>query len=206
MHLTADTGAPTLAALLFAARSDANVRDRDGYTPVDTAEYWAARAPARALERLAALAVILCYGGRRTDFTLASDPATFVDIHRRLADDARRSSRSVPLGRQAMGFPRSPPPSPHLAARSPRSTTGRQRASNPRSCYRGTSLAAQTPLVGAARAAGGTLDAPTAATAVAAAPLIVAQTPPAVAAGAAPLHDRRRRARRANARPRHRRR
>ena len=59
LHHAADAGFAALAVLLLAAMSDVNARDRDGYTPVDTAEYWAARAPTRSLDCLAALAVIL---------------------------------------------------------------------------------------------------------------------------------------------------
>ena len=68
LHLAAGAGFATLAVLLLAARSDVNARDRDGYTP----------AP------------------RRADFAHAADPAASVDVHRCLADEARRSSRCVP--------------------------------------------------------------------------------------------------------------
>ena len=70
--------------------SDVTARGRDGYTPVDTAEYWAARAPSRSLECLATLAVILCIDGRRTAPAPASDPVAYSDTHRRLGDEADR--------------------------------------------------------------------------------------------------------------------
>ena len=57
LHLAADSGLPTLAILLLAARVVVNARDSDGYTTVETAEYWAARAPQRALDCLASLAI-----------------------------------------------------------------------------------------------------------------------------------------------------
>ena len=53
LHMIADLGQPALAIALLAARAVVNARDRDGYTPVDTAEYWDARSPRRALDCLA---------------------------------------------------------------------------------------------------------------------------------------------------------
>ena len=59
LHHAADAGQAALAIPLLDARSDVRARDKDGYSPVDAAEYWAARAPQRSLDCLAALAVLL---------------------------------------------------------------------------------------------------------------------------------------------------
>ena len=41
LHHAADRGFAALAVLLLTAMADVTARDRDGYTPVDAAEYWA---------------------------------------------------------------------------------------------------------------------------------------------------------------------
>ena len=115
LHLTADASQPALAVALRAARADVNTRDRDGYTPVDTAEYWAARAPLRAHACLATLAVLYCHEGTRSLFPFILDPAALVDVHRRLAAESRRSSLLIQwIGSPwaALGTPATPHPSP----------------------------------------------------------------------------------------------
>ena len=140
----------------MAARSDADARDKDGLTPADTAEYDAARAPQRSLDFLAARAALLCYDGRRSDFTDAADPAALVDVHRRLADEARRSSRSVPWAdepRASLGAPRAQGTPPH--ANRPRPLADRAPAphlapTRPTALAVTPSTTAQAPLVVAA--------------------------------------------------------
>ena len=137
LHLAADAGQPTLTILLVAARANANARDRDGYTPVDTAKYYATRASQRSPTCLAALAVLLRCGGRPSDIADVADPAAPADVHRRLADEARRSSRTVPSERPlpsptrnvstfpALSLSAAPTPSPSRSSPRPRRPTAR---------------------------------------------------------------------------------
>ena len=48
LHIAADAGLANVAIFLLDARADANARDRQCFTPVDCAEYWATRAAHRA--------------------------------------------------------------------------------------------------------------------------------------------------------------
>ena len=48
LHLAADARQPTFAFYFPAARAAVNAKDRDGFTPVDSAEYWATRSARRA--------------------------------------------------------------------------------------------------------------------------------------------------------------
>ena len=139
---------------LAAARPDASARDRDGYAPIDTAEYWAARAPARSLDCLAALAVIPCYEGIRTDFAHAADPAAFVDVHRRLANDARRSSRTVPWADEpwaSLGVPHALAAPPYANRARPPADSAHAARVQPSTSAPTSPVAAQPPLVTAAR-------------------------------------------------------
>ena len=89
-------GCGALAIVLLAARDTVGARDRDGYTVVDSAEYWAARAPRRHLDCLAPLAILYCHVGKRSRPNDVASPADFFHFHRRLADDARRACLIVP--------------------------------------------------------------------------------------------------------------
>ena len=60
-----DAGLPTIAVYILDARADAKARDRQGFTPVDCAEYWPTRAARRAPQCLAAQPVVLCHAGKR---------------------------------------------------------------------------------------------------------------------------------------------
>ena len=86
LHLAADAGLPTIAVYLLDARADANARDRQGFTPVDCAEYWATRAARRAPECLATLAVLLCHSGKRSRSEDVADPENVAVVHQRLAE------------------------------------------------------------------------------------------------------------------------
>ena len=79
-----------------AARGEVNVPDRDGFTPVDSAKYWATRSPRRALECFATLAVLLCHEDKRSMSDDVADPDSHAAVHRRLAEHARRSALTVP--------------------------------------------------------------------------------------------------------------
>ena len=96
LHIAADEGHAILAVYLLDARADPNARDRQGFTPVDCAECWAARNAARAPACLSTLAVIFCFISKRSRADEVADPPNYTLVHHRQADTARRMTLIAP--------------------------------------------------------------------------------------------------------------
>jgi hypothetical protein len=96
LQYAAELGHPGMILALLQARVSANAHDSACETPIDHAEYWATRAPARAAQCLACATLIRAFNGFRARPTSLADPATTAATRRRLEEAAASRGATIP--------------------------------------------------------------------------------------------------------------